>query len=141
MPVIATAKFDAQQAEGDLFFRCGAAVARAPLPIASAFALSDTTGQTNFDLCTSPESKRLHDAMLESYTALQSAHENYERALAIAQDTDQLTREGIVALQRRRLDYAEAVAQYHTAAMAWLSHANTTQQKTIKLVRKTTTGE
>jgi hypothetical protein len=79
--------------------------------------------------------------MLESFAALQSAHQNYERALRLAQDTDQLTPESIVALQQHRIDYAEAVTQYHTAAMAWLSHANTAREKAIKFARKTTTGE
>jgi hypothetical protein len=98
-------------------------------------------GQTNFDLCTSPESKRLHDAMSEWFVALQSAHRNYERALRVAQETDQLTLERIVALQQRRIDYAKAVNQYHNAVMAWLSHADTTRKKAIKFVRKTETGE
>ena len=98
-------------------------------------------GQTNFDLCTSPESKRLHDAMSEWFVALQSAHRNYERALRVAQETDQLTLERIVALQQRRIDYAKAVNQYNNAVMAWLSHADTTRERAIKFVRKTETGE
>jgi hypothetical protein len=96
---------------------------------------------TNFDLCTSPESKRLHDAMSEWFVALQSAHQNYERALRVAQETEQLRPERIVALQQRRIDYAKAVTHYHNAAMAWLSHADTTREKAIKFVCKTTTGE
>jgi hypothetical protein len=99
-------------------------------------------GLTNFDLCTSPESKRLHEAMLEWFVALQSAHQNYERALVIAQETDQLTPESIVALHQRRIDYAEAVTQYHSAVMTWLSHANTKREKAIEFIRKTArTGE
>jgi chorismate mutase len=98
------------------------------ITIASANALRNTMGETNFDLCTSPESKCLHDAMSESFAALQSAHQNYERALQVAQETDPLTPERIVALQQRRIEYAKAVTQYHSAAMAWLSHADTTRE-------------
>ena len=86
----------------------------------------------NFDLCTSAESKHLHGVMLEAFAALQSAHHNYERALKVAQDMDQFTPDKIVALQQRRIEYAEAVTCFHTAAMTWLSHANTMREKAIE---------
>ena len=66
------------------------------------------------------------------------AYLNYERALAIAADAEPLNSAGIVAIQQRGLDYADAVSRYSNAVMAWLAFAETSTEVAIESLRKTT---
>jgi len=83
-------------------------------------------------------SQSLWQSLSDAHAALQMAYLNYERALAIAADAEPLNSAGIVAIQQRGRDYADAVSRYSNAVMAWLAFAETSTEVAIESLRKTT---
>jgi len=61
-----------------------------------------------------------------AHERLQHAHDAYERALAIAWDTD-LGPDRVLALHQQGRTYATEVTAYSNAVMALLSHIETTR--------------
>jgi hypothetical protein len=71
----------------------------------------------------SPQAHGLRNAMADATLTLGEAQERYQRAIAIAEDTERGA-DGMLALQHAGRAYAEAVTKYSKAAMAWLSYVD-----------------
>ncbi len=83
------------------------------------------------------EAESLRQSASDAYAALQLAHLRYEHALEIAADASPAA--GAIVRQERQ-HYANAIAQYSNAAMAWLSFADTGVKQAGRSARRTTTG-
>jgi len=65
------------------------------------------------------EALALRKAMENARDAFLKAQADYQRAFAIAKDTEQ-NPDGMLSLRRAARDYAQALAHHTTAAMEWL---------------------
>lgn len=83
------------------------------------------------------EAGALWRTMSEAYAAVQTAHLNYDYAITVAADTENLNSDGIVALRHQGQAYAHAVAQYSKAVIAWLSFADEGIEEAATLGGKT----